>query len=731
LPPPRPFALVRTIDQWCRSSHADTFVEASAGEVSLAWEHPQAEEAGAPLPGKGAGLAFDAACLLYHSVPDEARVERLRWAAVDPFAPDREQPQPVNLIGGGPPLLLGEFAPATRDTGLREPRALVVDEDDRLFVADAAAGTVFVYDLWSRRLLRRVAPAGPDGLGQVPLDLACRGRTVWLLVDGPPGLYRMEARRGPVPAELPGLPAGAVPLRLSVAPDGAVVVLARDAAGVGWIVAAGADAIGVQDATDLEFDGDGVLVVARAPGADFARLGEGFEALPLKARGYDGLGIARTPDGRIGFWTGEGFRHAVTARVRYAPAGRVTTYRLDSGAHQTQWGRLFVEACIPEGTDVRVHTATGDETSDQPAIPRRPPGNLVGRVIRRPDLSPPMPPAVLAPGDGDVVWPLHRRETGRELPWARPAEDDPFETYEAPIEGDPGRYLWVTLELSGNRRSTPRVRSVRAEHPSHDLVRRLPRSFSRDATTAAFLRRYLAMFDGTLGELEGRAAARHGLLDPMGAPQEVLPWLASFVGLVLDEQWPPPAKRTLVEEAAWLFRFRGTVAGLRRLLEIYLRTTVVIVEQFRLRGLGGTVGAGTGPILSSAILGGGFRVGGAIGEPGIEALDGTVDDAFRSNAHRFSVVITAVLKPEQFRVVQDLLDTHRPAHTIVELCTVGAGMRVGQGLHLGLSSIIGRTGGFTELRAGGSVLGRGGVVGRPVPGARLGSARVGDDSRLG
>ena len=59
-----------------------------------------------------------------------------------------------------------------------------------------------------------------------------------------------------------------------------------------------------------------------------------------------------TPDGRIGFHTEAGFRLAVQARVHYAQRGTVTGYRLDAGAYQTVWGRMFVDACIPSGTAV-------------------------------------------------------------------------------------------------------------------------------------------------------------------------------------------------------------------------------------------------------------------------------------------------------------------------------------------------------------------------------------------
>ena len=269
--------------------------------------------------------------------------------------------------------------------------------------------------------------------------------------------------------------------------------------------------------------------------------------------------------------------------------------------------------------------------------------------------------------------------------------------------GDASAYWQYTLH--------PRVRSLRAEYPSHDLLRRLPKTFSRDELAAGFLRRYLALFDGALGELDAKSTLRHPLIDPLAAPLRILPWLASFVGLVVDERWPENSKRQILKEAIWLFRFRGTIPGLKRFLQLYTGTKIIIIEKYRLRGLG-SIGE-AGGLESRSILGAGFRVGGAIGETDQLELTGTQEDAFDTHAHRFSVIIPASLSAEQLSVVQQILDVHRPAHTLVDVCTVGAGMRVGRGLHVELTSIVGRTGGFSALQLGGSPLGRGSIVGQP------------------
>jgi|CXWL01.1.fsa_nt_gi phage tail-like protein len=735
---PRPFALVHTADQWCRAAHEATALERRTGGVRLAGE-PEADspalEIPLPIP---AGLAFDPWCRLFHGVPAEGRIERLLGGAGlgDPFQARDEQPEPLDVFELPDPSL-GDFVAKLVGGPLAEPRGLAIDDDGRLFVAETGAARLLVYDLVDRRLLRHVP------FPERPVDVATDGETVWVALAGSTDLARLSARGEP---RRIALPAGVGPVdRLAVSPSSDSLFLLEDAGTPAARVVPferPADAWAVPFATDLEFTEDGVLVVARRPGEDFLRFdpatGEPDDLPRLKARGYDGAGIVRTPAGAIGFWTVSGFRQAVAARIRYRTRGRVVTLRLDSGDYQTAWGRLFLDACLPADTDVRVFAITADEVDeDEPLLPRTPPesgcpGPFAGT-------SPPMPPARLAAVADADHRPLHRRAGGRELPWG-PALDGAlaaFETYEAPVFAPPGRFLWVSLVLTGKGRSTPRVKSLRVEKPGHELLRRLPKVYSRDGAAADFLRRALAPVDGEIGALEAKSFLRRALVDPRSAPAEVLPWLASFLGLVLDDRWPLVARRRLIEEAAWLFRFRGTVPGLERYLNLYLEAqkgagiAARIVEHWRLRGLGGTiVGEAAGALSSQAVLGAGFRVGGAVGRPGEVALPGG-EDGIALHAHRFTVVVPAALTAEDEAVLRHVLDVHRPAHTLYELCSADHGLRVGVGLYLGLSSTVGRGAGFRPLIVGGGRLGTDRFLGRPLPGIRPESSRAGFDARVG
>jgi phage tail-like protein len=747
----RPFALLRTGDQWVRCSFEKTYLDFDAGIVELAWSTTTVDPGGA-APAIGAGLAFDRECRLYHSIPDAGRVERILWKATDPLGPVTDQPPPLNLLEGDSSDQVGDFTITDHLSPLMRPRGLAVDLNDRLFVAESGSDQILIYDFWSERLLRKIRLPHSH-----PTDLAAHENDVYVVLAATNQIVRLTSRSTPVPF---ALPAGCTtPSRIAISCCGHTAVLEK--AGTQdahvWFTDKGFPDLAAAWATDAEWESDSVIVIARRPGADFLRYevssGEIVQLPSLRGRGYDGLGIVATPEllaaagspgtsscpaHRIGYWTANGFRSAVLARLIYERSGRVTTYELDSGNYQTIWGRLFVDACVPPGAELRVAYTVLDETDDAPML-RVPPANVQQITITRPDLSPPMPPAALVPED--VIQPLHLRESGRELTWTQPSADDPFQTYEAPINAPPGRFLSVTVELHGNTRVSPKLKCIRAEHPSHDYLRRLPKTFSRDQRSASFLLRYLAMFEGFLGETEARGVDRDLLLDPRSAPDECIPWLASFVGLMLDERWasaptprgqsPNDARREFIREAVWLFRYRGTLAGLKRFIGIYTGVLVTIVEHYRMRGIGAAVLGDTGPAFSSSIVGVGFRVGGAVGTATPAPLEGTIEDAFRSHAHRFTVVIPAVLDEQQLDVVRNIIEVHRPAHTIFDVCTAGAGMRVGRGLLLALTSVIGPTGAFSSFQVGNSVLGRGAIIGRPQAGAVLGSGKLGENFAVG
>ncbi len=696
--------IMRDRIQWTRCAFDATALQDAI--VTLAPEAPDDATSAdaAPFTGGFAGLAFDRHCRLFHPAQDGVSIEYALWGKQNALRVQQDTAHPFTFGRGDDQAGFTAAAQLPQRT-----QSLACDDADYLYLADPDTPAVWLVDTWQHEVARQVATTGR------PLDLCHSAGAVWVLLDTP-GWLRLSPCDPPLPQTWPaGLGAAD---RIDVAPDGHAFVLVQAGSAAAAVVSLRdttvrmalpfcTDFLVIAEAAGLRF------VLARRPGETFAqRRLSGRHASPLaalQAPQYDGRGIALAPDGRVAYWSARGLRHAAPGRPQYRAQGLVFGFALDSDVDQNEWGTLAVEACIPEGTQVRVHCLTRDDLDYGDPLPRSAPAGETLSDIALPQATP--LPSLLdwthAAGSGQALFadPSNR-------PLAAPIADG-FVRYEAPVIAAPGRFLWLVLALSGTRSRSPRVRSVRVDYPVHQLVRQLPRTLWRDPAARDFLTRLLAPAAAMLAEWGAVSEQRHRLLDPRSAPADALAWMGSLVGLAMDPCWPEQARRTMLAEISRLYRTRGTPASLRRMIEILTGGQVVIIELFRLRG-GGVVGNATATT-SNAVLGGGLRVGGALG-----ANDHIAPDAFDQYAHRFSITVVASLDAEQLACVQRLVETHKPAHTGFDLCTIATGMRVGVGLHIGIASAIGRSSGFDPLVLADAVLGKGYLLGRPAldpPGA--------------
>lgn len=722
----RDFALIHTVDQWSRAAYWQTALDVDKGIVHLAWQTEAAVSGGADALPTPAGLAFDPRCRLYHALPEAGQVERYYWDEAGKISEPHQLFYPPATSSGG-------FQPQEAPTALQQPTGLAIDDDGHLFIAETGASSLLIYELLDYRLVQRLTLRSP------PVDVCSDGQHAYALTND--AVVKVTARGKSAYIPLPD--SLIAPSRIAVTRSAEIYVLDQAGTADARIIplAREDEWLALPFAGHMVFSDEETVVIARRAGEDLLRFkiepGLQWQLPHLKALHYDGRGIVLTLDGEIGYWTAKGFRRATRARLKFLNEGRIVGFQLDCDEYQNQWGRLFIDACIPRGTSVSVACLVMDEVPENsgPALSRTPPENAAMLTVHRPDLSPPMPPAEML--DDLEFYPLHRRDRGGELPWLDEDEDN-FATYEAPVIEEPGRFLWLVLQLKGSSQFTPKLRSVRIEHQAHDLLRRLPKLYSRDAVAADFLRRYLAIMEGAQRDLDQQAARRHLMLDPESTPAELLPWLASFVGLVIDRRWSESVRRRVVEEAIWLFRHRGTIKGLKRFLDLYLEMAdqdnggVIIIEHYQVRGLGGAFVGESDAEAANSVLGAGFRIGGRIGsEEEISINETSLLDAFTTHAHRFSVVLPINLDAERLAVVETILEQHRPAHTIYDICSVDTGMRIGSGLHIGLNSLVGNSSGFGRIRVGDSCLGRSDILGRPRQGLSVGNDLLGRATRVG
>ena len=115
-----------------------------------------------------------------------------------------------------------------------------------------------------------------------------------------------------------------------------------------------------------------------------------------------------------------------------------------------------------------------------------------------------------------------------------------------------------------------------------------------------FMGRFLMIFESILGPLENIIDNMAYYWDPDICPEELLPWLASWMGLDMDKSCPVERRRELVRSASYLFRWRGTRRGLREFLRLYTGVEPQITEDFGGIGLSGEHELG-----HNTVLGGG------------------------------------------------------------------------------------------------------------------------------
>jgi phage tail-like protein len=181
------------------------------------------------------------------------------------------------------------------------------------------------------------------------------------------------------------------------------------------------------------------------------------------------------------------------------------------------------------------------------------------------------------------------------------------------------------------------------------LLSYLPGIFS-EGEEASFLGRYLLIFETIFDSVDLTIDQLPSYFAADAAPEEFLPWLASWVGLILDEGWPVERRRAVLANAMELHRWRGTVRGLSEHLLLYTGVKPEIVE----RGSGLKLGKDS-RLGHQTVLGRGDRT------------------------NHFSVILRVPDPAEYDRNrIRTVIEAQRPAHTTYALFVIPSDEREAQ-----------------------------------------------------
>ncbi|MCL4831779.1 MAG: hypothetical protein KJZ86_05045 [Caldilineaceae bacterium] len=107
-----------------------------------------------------------------------------------------------------------------------------------------------------------------------------------------------------------------------------------------------------------------------------------------------------------------------------------------------------------------------------------------------------------------------------------------------------------------------------------NYTRYLPSLYTRDE----LMGRFLMLFESFWSPVSQQIRQMPYYFDPTVTPADMLPWLASWLDLTLDPEWPEAQRRALLKAARRLYQKRGTARGLQEYLEIYTGGQVQIIE---------------------------------------------------------------------------------------------------------------------------------------------------------
>lgn len=262
---------------------------------------------------------------------------------------------------------------------------------------------------------------------------------------------------------------------------------------------------------------------------------------------------------------------------------------LDSGAGDTEWHRLYLEARLPAGCGAIVWLAATD-TRNAPAAPRLAEADAPDGLWH-PHLFGGAPAPAGFGAAPRAAWVSLPSEIPHHSGLLHcPPERDRAGLFTAliqratrPVKVLRGRYLWVRVQLYGDGRSTPQLAALRAYGSRFSYVRRYLPELYRESqfgpegdepsanprpTPADFLERFVGNFEGVLTALEDRIAAAYVLTHPASTPDDALPWLATWIGADLAPGLPAQRQRQWLLAALALHQRHGTLGGLRLALEL-------------------------------------------------------------------------------------------------------------------------------------------------------------------
>lgn len=348
------------------------------------------------------------------------------------------------------------------------------------------------------------------------------------------------------------------------------------------------------------------------------------------------------------------------APIARAKQGQLLTVPIDSGRPRCRWHRVRLEATVPAGTALSVAVATSESPTP---VPQGDPTQETGWET--------FPAGVPHPTDWDAA---------------------PRSSLDYLVQQPPGRYLHLRLRLSGDGAATPVVHRIRIDLPRTTSLEHLPPVYREEPRAEEFTERFLSLFDASVESLDRAIERFPALLDGSGVPEGALPWLGSFLDLAFESSWTAERRRALLAATPDLYRRRGTKAGLAAAIQQVLGVEPVI-QELAAESAWGALSKSTQ--LGSVRLFGRARARFTLGTSALcqapmRSFGDPALDPLTGPAWRLRVLIPGVggMSDALRDRLTRLLDSQKPAHTVVSTRVGGTGFIVGSWSTAGVDTVL-------------------------------------------
>ncbi|CAG0953752.1 hypothetical protein METP3_00366 [Methanosarcinales archaeon] len=358
---------------------------------------------------------------------------------------------------------------------------------------------------------------------------------------------------------------------------------------------------------------------------------------------------------------------------------------LDNGKEKSAWHGLSLEGNIPPKTVIEVYYYSDDDPNKKKNIDEILSDQKKSIKKKMGDIENEIPKWI-----GPEILSISEKE--KKANTLNPEIFDPkqeINRLDMLFRENTRRYLWVKIALSTvDENLSPSINQMKVLYPRGSYLRYLPAIFQEnpigqeDPVSRDFLERFLSIFETVFYDLETKIYDIYKYFDPDTIhSKDFLKWFASWLNTAIEDEWDENIKRRFIRDAYTLYKQKGTLSGIEKLIEIYTGKKPLIIEPSRIGNPmilneKGAFKLGINSMLLMTPVRG-FRLGedSILGRAAL--IDGDIfevsGDPFSSIAHWFTVVLDISLIDNTFNenMIKRILDREKPAHTMYNLIVTG------------------------------------------------------------